>query len=149
MSETGAHASSEVTQIEEEDVSAFADEAFNAYISQRVTFSPPESSNPARRLVGEMTVRQAIEAMTPYSPAGMQVLSQLLMRSRNSKALLIKMDDAGIHDERIWDLHQYVCSGDITKTFRLLLNLRNNRTTAEQLNDYIQNQRQWSGDLGL
>ena len=148
VSGTGSQASSEVIEIEG-DISALAGEVFNAYINQRISFRPPEPSNPTRRLVGEMTVQQAIQAMTPLSPGGMAVLSQLLVQSRNSKALLTKMDDAGIYDERIWDLHQHVGSGDIRRTFRILLLLRNDRITAEELNDSIQNQRRWSGDLGL
>ena len=148
ISDSESHASSELIEIEE-DVSVFAGHVYNAYVNQRISFRPPESSNPARRLVGEMTLQQAIQAMTPHSPGGMTVLGQLLMQSRNGRALLITMDDAGIHDERIWDLHCYVGSGDIRKTFRILLQLLNHRVTAEQLNDSIQSQRRWSGDLGL
>ena len=93
-----------------------------------------------------MTIGEAVNTIADHTPGAFRVLSQLLTQSRNSKALLNKMDDAGIYGTRIWDLHKEVCCEDFRKTFQLLLNLVNNRISADDLKEYIDNRRQWTGN---
>ena len=93
-----------------------------------------------------MTVGEAVTTIADHNPGAFRVLTKLLTQSRNSKTLLNKMDDAGIYGGRIWDLYKDVCGEDYTKTFRLLLNLVNNRISADELKEYIDNRRQWTGD---
>ena len=96
-----------------------------------------------------MTVRQAITAMAGNNFGALTVLNELLVQSRSGKNLLNKLDDAGIYGENIWNLYTYVGSQDTQRTFRIVLNLVNNRISADDLIAMINNRRPWSGDLGL
>ena len=145
--ETEGH--SAISSAYQQELSSLARDLFVPYSNQQVQFSPPSSSRPTKRLVGRMTVGHALNIISEQNPEAMQVLGQVLLQSRNSKALLKKMDDAEIYGHQICDLHNHVGSEDYTKTFRILLNLVNNRLTKEQLKEYIAQRKSWSGDLGL
>ena len=131
------------------ELSSLARELFVPYSNQQVQFSPPSSLEPTKRLVGRMTVGHALDIISEHNAEAMQVLGQILLLSRNGKALLKKMDDAGIYGRQICDLHNHVGSKDYRKTFRILLNLMNNRLSKEKLKEYIAQRKSWSGDLGL
>ena len=130
-------------------VSLLVSEIVNAYGNQRVTFHSPSSAPAGKRLVGEMTVREAITTMADHNRGALTVINELMIQSRNGKKLLNKLDDAGIYGEQIWDLYRYVGSQDYQRTFRIVLNLLNNRVSANDLIAMINNRQRWSGDLGL
>ena len=141
-----AEAAGSSPSVVQQESASLSSELVDAYLNQRVTFGSPSSSNSTKRLVGEMTVGEAVTTIADHNPGAFRVLTKLLTQSRNSKTLLNKMDDAGIYGGRIWDLYKDVCGEDYTKTFRLLLNLVNNRISADELKEYIDNRRQWTGD---